>query len=219
MRSLLSSACRLLRDSSRALHYYARLDLKQLRPHYIALFQWLDYQAVPPHPGAPPPYFSGNLGGLLGALQPVETVAVQRWVVNRTLHEEVIYRGQLVVRCWVPGVRSQECHSRRLSKIRFAEAIADGEFENLRGKGRALELESYFQTPEPLRMAYSMLKSAEFVPEEVRMMQEIDAAKAELSVVRRRTTRDPTGTRNSGEAAEAWRPAGAATASEEVRAE
>jgi Domain of unknown function (DUF1992) len=44
-----------------------------------------------------------------------------------------------------------------------------------------LELESYFQTPEPLRMAYSMLKSAEFVPEEVRLMQEIDAAKEELS--------------------------------------
>jgi len=83
------------RDSSRQLHYYARLDLKQLRPHYNAMFQWLDYQAVPSHQGAPPPYFSGNLGGLLGALQPVEAVAVQRWVANRTLHEEVIYRGQL----------------------------------------------------------------------------------------------------------------------------
>ena len=29
-------------------------------------------------------------------------------------------------------------------------------------------------------MAYSMLKSAEFVPEEVRLMQEIDATKEEL---------------------------------------
>ena len=94
VRSLLSSAAG-SPASSRALHYYARVDLKQLRPHYNALFQWLDYQAVPPHPGAPPPYFSANLGGLLGALQPVETVAVQRWVANRTLHEEVIYRGQL----------------------------------------------------------------------------------------------------------------------------
>ncbi len=94
VRSLLSSPAD-SRESGRALHYYARLDVKQLRPHYLALFQWLDYQAVPPHPGAPPPYFSGNLGGLLGALQPVETVAVQRWVENRTLHEEVIYRGQL----------------------------------------------------------------------------------------------------------------------------
>ena len=69
----------------------------------------------------------------------------------------------------------------RIVEEQIRRAIADGEFENLRGKGRVLELDSYFQTPESLRMAYSMLKSAEFVPEEVRMMQEIDAAKAELS--------------------------------------
>ena len=69
----------------------------------------------------------------------------------------------------------------KIVEEQIRKAIADGEFENLRGKGRALELESYFQTPEPLRMAYSMLKSAEFVPEEVRLMQEIAAAKQELS--------------------------------------
>ncbi|MGH9426837.1 MAG: DUF1992 domain-containing protein [Terriglobia bacterium] len=69
----------------------------------------------------------------------------------------------------------------KIVEEQIRRAIADGEFENLRGKGKALELESYFQTPEPLRMAYSMLKSAEFVPEEVRLMQEIDAAKQELS--------------------------------------
>ena len=69
----------------------------------------------------------------------------------------------------------------RIVEEQIRKAIADGEFENLPGKGTALELESYFQTPESLRMAYSMLKSAEFVPEEVRMMQELDAAKAELS--------------------------------------
>jgi len=93
VRSLLNSASS-ARDSNRAIYYEARLDLKQLRPHYNSLFQWLDYQAVPPRPGAPPPFFSANLGGLIGALQPVETVAVQRWAVNRTLHEEVVYRGQ-----------------------------------------------------------------------------------------------------------------------------
>ena len=69
----------------------------------------------------------------------------------------------------------------RIVEEQIRRAIADGEFENLRGKGKALELESYFQTPEPLRMAYSMLKSAEFVPEEVRLMQEIDAAKKQLN--------------------------------------
>jgi hypothetical protein len=92
--SLLNSTAS-AQDSSRAVHYYARLDLKQLRPHYNALFAWLDYQAVPPIPGAPPPYFSANLGGLLAALRPVETVEVQRWIASRTLHEQVVYRGQL----------------------------------------------------------------------------------------------------------------------------
>ena len=67
----------------------------------------------------------------------------------------------------------------KIAEEQICRAIADGEFENLRGKGKALELESYFQTPESLRMAYSMLKGAEFVPEEVRLMQEIDAAKDE----------------------------------------
>lgn len=94
VRSLLNSASS-AGDSSRAVTYDARLDLKHLRPHYNSQFQWLHYQAVPPHPGAFPPYFSANFGGLMGSLQSVETVAVQRWVVNRTLHEEVVYRGQL----------------------------------------------------------------------------------------------------------------------------
>lgn len=69
----------------------------------------------------------------------------------------------------------------KIVEEQIRRAIADGEFENLRGKGKALELESYFQTPESLRMAYSMLKGADFVPVEVRLIQEIDAAKADLS--------------------------------------
>ena len=69
----------------------------------------------------------------------------------------------------------------KIVEEQIRKAIDDGEFENLPGKGKALELESYFQTPESLRMAYSILKSAEFVPEEVQLMQAIDAAKEELS--------------------------------------
>ncbi|MCI0418158.1 MAG: hypothetical protein L0312_02875 [Acidobacteria bacterium] len=94
-RTLLSSASSGLPSSDRRVHYYAQLDLKQLRPGYSGLFQWLDYQARSRNPGEPPPYFSANLGGLLTALSPVESVTVQRWMRDRTLHEEVIYRGQL----------------------------------------------------------------------------------------------------------------------------
>jgi hypothetical protein len=57
-------------------------------------------------------------------------------------------------------------------KIR--EAIARGEFDNLPGSGKPLDLEAYFNTPEDLRMAYSMLKSNDFVPEEVEIFKEID---------------------------------------------
>ena len=46
-------------------------------------------------------------------------------------------------------------------------AIEAGEFDNLPGRGKPLDLRAYFETPEDLRMAYSILKSNNFVPEEV----------------------------------------------------
>lgn len=57
------------------------------------------------------------------------------------------------------------------------EAIERGEFDNLPGKGKPIDLEPYFNTPEELRMAYSILKSNDFVPEEVEIMKEISALK------------------------------------------
>ena len=62
------------------------------------------------------------------------------------------------------------------------EAMARGEFDNLAGKGKPLDLEAYFNTPDDLRMAYSILKSNDFVPEEVEIMKEISALKERLAV-------------------------------------
>ena len=59
-------------------------------------------------------------------------------------------------------------------------AIAAGEFDNLPGKGKPIDLSAYFETPEDLRMAYSSLKSNNFVPEEVEMLREIEALKKRL---------------------------------------
>lgn len=56
-------------------------------------------------------------------------------------------------------------------KIR--EAMERGEFDNLSGAGKPLDLDAYFNTPEDLRMAFAMLKSNEFVPEEVEIFREI----------------------------------------------
>lgn len=59
-------------------------------------------------------------------------------------------------------------------------AMEAGEFDNLPGKGKPLDLKAYFDTPEDLRMAYSILKSNNFVPEEVEMLKEIQAQKKRL---------------------------------------
>jgi len=63
-------------------------------------------------------------------------------------------------------------------KIRAA--IEAGEFDNLKGQGKPLDLTRYFNTPEDLRLAYALLKSNEFVPEEVEMLREIAALKEQV---------------------------------------
>lgn len=63
-------------------------------------------------------------------------------------------------------------------KIR--EAMERGEFDDLAGKGKPLDLNSYFNTPEDLRMAYSILKSNDFVPEEVEIFKEIAVLQTKL---------------------------------------
>jgi hypothetical protein len=60
------------------------------------------------------------------------------------------------------------------------KAVAAGEFDNLKGAGKRLDLTGYFNTPEDLRMAYAMLKSNQFIPEEVELMNEIAELKKKL---------------------------------------
>ena len=63
-------------------------------------------------------------------------------------------------------------------KIR--EAMEAGEFDNLEGAGKPLDLDLYFNTPEDLRMGYSVLKSAKIVPEEVDRLKEIGELKEKI---------------------------------------
>lgn len=53
------------------------------------------------------------------------------------------------------------------------EAIARGEFDNLPGKGQPLDLSAYFDTPEEVRLAYSILKNASVLPREAELLKEI----------------------------------------------
>ena len=63
------------------------------------------------------------------------------------------------------------------------KAIEAGEFDDLEGKGKPLDLDAYFNTPEDLRAGYAMLKSSNFVPEEVEMMREIGALRERIAAL------------------------------------
>ena len=60
-------------------------------------------------------------------------------------------------------------------KIR--EAIERGDFDNLEGRGKPLDLDAYFATPEDMRMAFAMLKSNDFIPDEIEKLNEIASLK------------------------------------------
>ena len=70
------------------------------------------------------------------------------------------------------------CHRNADEKIK--EAIARGEFDNLAGKGKPLDLDAYFATPEHLRMGYSILKSANLLPEEMDLLKQIEDLRKSL---------------------------------------
>ncbi len=53
------------------------------------------------------------------------------------------------------------------------EAMERGEFDNLPGKGKPIDLTAYFETPEDVRMAYAVLKNAGMTSREVELLKEI----------------------------------------------
>jgi hypothetical protein len=61
----------------------------------------------------------------------------------------------------------------RLAEQRILEAQRNGEFENLAGKGKPLELADYSSLPEDLRMAYHVLKNANLLPPEAELLKDI----------------------------------------------
>ena len=61
------------------------------------------------------------------------------------------------------------------------KAMAEGAFDNLPGRGKPLDLNGYFETPEHLRICYSILKNGDFVPEEVQKLKDIEALKEQLA--------------------------------------
>lgn len=63
----------------------------------------------------------------------------------------------------------------------ISKGISEGLFDNLKGAGKPLNLDDYFNTPEDLRIGYSILKSGNIIPPEVEMLKEIKELKEQLA--------------------------------------
>jgi len=61
----------------------------------------------------------------------------------------------------------------RIVEAMIKEAMERGEFDNLHGQGKPIDLTEYFETPEEVRLAHSMLKNAGMPSREVDLLKEI----------------------------------------------
>lgn len=61
----------------------------------------------------------------------------------------------------------------KIAERRIQEAIERGEFKNLPGKGKPLNLEEDSHIPHELRMVYKILKNANCLPPELQLRKEI----------------------------------------------
>ena len=68
----------------------------------------------------------------------------------------------------------------KLVEEKIKEAQARGKFDNLPGKGKLIDLSAYFETPEDVRLAQSVLKNGGFTSREVDLLNEIAALKETL---------------------------------------
>ena len=72
----------------------------------------------------------------------------------------------------------------KLVEQKIREALKAGEFDNLEGRGRPVNLDAYFSTPEELRAGYAVLKGAGVVPVEAQLLGEINGLKERLAACR-----------------------------------
>jgi hypothetical protein len=76
-----------------------------------------------------------------------------------------------------------ESAMRRLADRRIEEAMREGKFDNLPGKGKPIELEP-MPADENARLAWwaiRLMKNADYTPDEVRIRKQIDTLKDELT--------------------------------------
>ncbi len=65
----------------------------------------------------------------------------------------------------------------KIAEEKIREAMVKGEFADLEGYGKPLNLDDFSRVPSDLRMAYKILKNAGYIPEEVHLQKEINSTR------------------------------------------
>jgi hypothetical protein len=78
----------------------------------------------------------------------------------------------------------------KLIEEKIREARENGEFDNLPGKGKPIDLTAYFATPEDLRLGHSLLKNANVIPQEMSLLKEIETLKEKFAKSTNQTERE-----------------------------
>ena len=78
----------------------------------------------------------------------------------------------------------------RIAQQKIQEAIEAGEFDHLPNAGKKLDLDEYFALPAHLRMAYSVLKSADCLPQEIELLNNVARLESALEQAPDTATRD-----------------------------
>jgi hypothetical protein len=68
----------------------------------------------------------------------------------------------------------------KLVEQKIREAQEAGEFDDLEGAGRPVNLDAYFNTPAELRAGYAVLKNAGVLPQEAALVKELNETAARL---------------------------------------
>lgn len=69
----------------------------------------------------------------------------------------------------------------QIVEAKIQEAIRNGEFDNLPSKGRPINLDNWARLPDDIRVGYTLLKNAGYVPEEVQLLKEVDELRSRLA--------------------------------------
>jgi hypothetical protein len=77
-----------------------------------------------------------------------------------------------------------------ISEQQIREGIEDGKFENLPGKGKPLDLDKDAHLSPEVRLANSILKNANVLPEWIQLQQDIEVEKADAAAFRARIIKE-----------------------------